>query len=107
VSTLVGYGPQKSIRLVAVSTDPQTLPANSSWYLMTNLPVPGSPRAQGSPFEAADLCEVVRIYGLRQWVEQSFRQIKRELGFSDFQVRRDHAIRRHWEMVFCAFSFCW
>jgi DDE superfamily endonuclease len=107
VSTLVGYGPQKSIRLVAVSTDPQTLPANSSWYLMTNLPVPGSPRAQGSPFEAADLCKVVRIYGLRQWVEQSFRQIKRELGFSDFQVRRDHAIRRHWEMVFCAFSFCW
>jgi DDE superfamily endonuclease len=107
VSTLVGYGPQKSIRLVAVSTDPQTLPANSSWYLMTNLPVGGSPRAQGSPFEAADLCEVVRIYGLRQWVEQSFRQIKGELGFSDFQVRRDHAIRRHWEMVFCAFSFCW
>jgi hypothetical protein len=64
VSTLVGYGPQKSIRLVAVSTDPGTLPANSSWYLMTNLPAPGSPRAQGSSFEAADLCEVVRIYGL-------------------------------------------
>jgi hypothetical protein len=107
VSTLIGYGPQESIRLVAVSTDPKTLPANSSWYLMTNLPIPGSPRAQGSPFEAADLCEVVRIYGLRQWVEQSYRQIKGELGFSDFQVRRDHAIRRHWEMVFCAFSFCW
>jgi hypothetical protein len=107
VSTLIGYGPQESIRLVAVSTDPQTLPANSSWYLMTNLPVPGSQRAQRSPFEAADLCEVVRIYGLRQWVEQSFRQIKGELGFSDFQVRKDHAIRRHWELVFCAFSFCW
>jgi SRSO17 transposase len=108
VTTLVGYGPQKSIRLVAVSTDPQTLPANSTWYLMTNLPVPGSPRGtRGSPFEATDLSEVVRIYGLRQWVEQSFRQIKGELGFSDFQVRRDHAIRRHWELVFCAFSFCW
>jgi hypothetical protein len=107
VSTLVGYGPQKSIRLVAVSTDPGTLPANSTWYLMTNLPAPGSPRAQGSPFEAADLCEVVRIYGLRQWVEQSYRQIKGELGFSDFQVRRDYAIRRHWELVLCAFSFCW
>jgi hypothetical protein len=107
VTTLVGYGPQKSIRLVAVSTDPQTLPTNSSWYLMTNLPAPGSWRAQQSPFEAADLCEVVKIYGLRQWVEQSYRQIKGELGFSDFQVRRDHAIRRHWELVLCAFSFCW
>ena len=30
---------------------------------------------------------MVRLYGLRQWVEQSFRQIKGELGFSDFQVR--------------------
>jgi SRSO17 transposase len=107
VTTLVGYSPEESVRLVAVSTDPQTLPANSTWYLVTNLPAPGSPRAQGSPFEAADLCEVVRIYGLRQWVEQSYRQIKGELGFSDFQVRKDHAIRRHWELVFCAFSFCW
>lgn len=50
---------------------------------------------------------MVRLYGLRQWVEQSFRQIKGELGFSDFQVRRDHAIRRHWELVLCAFCFCW
>jgi hypothetical protein len=108
VSTLVGYGPEKSIRLVAVSTDPETLPTNSSWYLMTNLPAPGLWRAQEeSPFEAADLCEVVRIYGLRQWVEQSYRQIKGELGFSDFQVRSDPAIRRHWELVLCAFSFCW
>jgi SRSO17 transposase len=107
VSTLIGYGPDKTVRLVAVSTDPKTLPANSTWYLMTNLPAPGSSRAQGSPFEAADLCEVVRIYGLRQWVEQSYRQIKGELGFSDFQVRSDHAIRRHWELVLCAFSFCW
>lgn len=110
VSTLVGYSPEESVRLVAVSTDPKTLPANSTWYLVTNLPAPDSRRAQEeeeSPFEPADLSEVVRIYGLRQWVEQSFRQIKGELGFSDFQVRRDHAIRRHWELVFCAFSFCW
>jgi hypothetical protein len=115
VTTLVGYSPEESVRVVAVSTDPQTLPANSSWYLVTNLPAPGSRRAQEeeeeeeeeSLFEAADLCEVVRIYGLRQWVEQSYKQVKGELGFSDFQVRRDHAIRRHWELVFCAFSFCW
>jgi hypothetical protein len=107
VTTLIGYGPKKPIRLVAVSTDPATLPVNSSWYLTTNLPAPGYRRAQQSPFEAADLAEVVRLYGLRQWVEQSYRQIKGELGFADFQVRSDRAIRRHWELVFCAFSFCW
>ena len=107
VTTLVGYSPEESVRLVAVTTEPRTLPANSTWYLMTNLPAPGYRQAERSPFEAADLCDVVRIYGLRQWVEQSYRQIKGELGFADFQVRSDRAIRRHWELVFCAFSFCW
>lgn len=107
VTTLIGYSPEESLRLVAVSTDPATLPTNSSWYLITNLPAPGYRRARESPLEAADLAEVVRIYGLRQWVEQSYRQLKGELGFADFEVRSDRAIRRHWELVFCAFSFCW
>lgn len=107
VTTLINCGPDETVRLVAVSTDPETLPANSTWYLLTNLPAPHYDRAKESPFEEADLTEVVRFYGLRQWVEQSYRQIKGELGFSDFQVRSDHAIRRHWEMVLCAFCFCW
>jgi SRSO17 transposase len=107
VETLIGYGPEESVRLMAVSTDPSTLPANGSWYLTTNLPVPGSSREGESPLAAASLEEVVRLYGLRMWVEQSYKQVKGELGFSDFQVRSDHAIRRHWQMVFCAFSFCW
>jgi hypothetical protein len=44
---------------------------------------------------------------MRMWVEQSYKQVKGELGFSDFQVRSDSAIRRHWQLIFCAFSFCW
>jgi hypothetical protein len=107
VKTLVGYSPEESVRLVAVTTDPITLPANSSWYLTTNLPAPGSNRAQDSGLSPADLKEVVRLYGLRMWVEQSYKQVKGELGFSDFQVRSDSAIRRHWQLVLCAFSFCW
>jgi hypothetical protein len=107
VETLVGYGPEESVRLVAVSTDPSTLPANSSWYLTTNLPVAGSSREKQSPLAAASLEEVVRLYGLRMWVEQSYKQVKGELGFSEFQVRSERAIRRHWQLVFCAFSFCW
>jgi hypothetical protein len=107
VKTLIGYGPEESVRLVAVTTEPATLPANSSWYLTTNLPAPETPRAEESPLACASLEEIVRLYGLRMWVEQSYKQVKGELGFSDFQVRSDRAILRHWQLVFCAFSFCW
>jgi hypothetical protein len=41
------------------------------------------------------------------WVEQSYKQVKHVLGWSDYQVRSDIAIRRHWQLVCCAFSFCW
>jgi len=50
---------------------------------------------------------VVRLYGLRNWVEQGSKQVKGELGWADFQVRSDRAIRRHWTLVCCAFLFCW
>jgi hypothetical protein len=105
--TLAGYGPDQSTRLVAATTDPASLPDASSWYLATDLPRPGSPRAEDSPCAAADLAEVVRLYGLRNWVEQGYKQVKDELGWADFMVRKDRAIRRHWQLVCCAFSFCW
>jgi hypothetical protein len=44
---------------------------------------------------------------LRMWVEQSYKQIKHVLGWSDYQVRSDVAIRRHWQLACLAFSFCW
>ena len=50
---------------------------------------------------------MVRLYGLRMWVEQSYKQVKHALGWSDYQVRSDLAIRRHWQLMCCAFSFCW
>jgi hypothetical protein len=53
------------------------------------------------------LAEVVRLYGLRNWIEQSYKQMKDELGWADFMVRSDRAIRRHWTLVCCAFAFCW
>jgi hypothetical protein len=101
-ATLGGWGPDRRLRLVAATTDPARLPGHSSWYLLTNLPRPASRRAR-----QADLAEVVRLYGLRNWVEQGYKQVKGELGWADFQVRSDRAIRRHWTLVCCAFSFCW
>ncbi|XVQ15122.1 hypothetical protein ACQP1W_22105 [Spirillospora sp. CA-255316] len=96
---------------MVATADPATLPAKATWYLAGNLPRHGGPHdpALGgdSPHPAADLAELVRIYGIRYWIEQSYKQIKDELGWSDFQVRSDTAIRRHQTLVNCAFSFCW
>ena len=49
----------------------------------------------------------MRLYGLRMWVEQSSKQMKGALGWAEYQVRSDMAMRRHWVLVWCAFSFCW
>ena len=106
-ATLGWWGPDGARRLVVATTDPGTLPDKATWYLVTNLPRPGSPREGESPWPAAGLAEVVRVYGLRHWVEQSYKQVKDELGWADFQVRSDIAIRRHQALVNCAFTFCW
>ncbi len=105
--TLGGRGPDRRQRLVVATTDPATLPPLSTWYLITNLPRPSSPHAATSAWSAADLAELVRLYGLRLWVEQSYKQVKGQLGWADFQVRSDTAIQRHWQLVCCAFAFCW
>ncbi len=94
--TLFGYGPDKPVRAVCATTDPRTLPEISTRYLTTNL-----------SREQAPMGEIIRLYGLRNWVEQSYKRMKDELGWADFMVRSDRAIRRHWALVCCAFAFCW
>jgi len=106
-ATLGGWGPDGVRRLVVATADPGTLPDKATWYLVTNLPRPGGPREQDSPWQAAPLAEIVRLYGIRNWIEQSYKQVKDELGWADFQVRSDIAIRRHQTLVNCAFCFCW
>jgi hypothetical protein len=105
--TLGGRGPDQRQRLVVATTDPATLPPLSTWYLLTNLPRSGSPHADTAPGASATLEELVHLYGLRLWVEQSYKQVKGHLGWADFQVRGDTAIQRHWQLVCCAFAFCW
>jgi hypothetical protein len=106
-ATLGGWGPDEARRLVVATADPGTRPDKATWYLVTNLPRPGGPREPGSPHPSAGLAEIVRIYGIRHWIEQGYKQVKDELGWADFQVRSDLAIRRHQVLVNCAFSFCW
>jgi SRSO17 transposase len=90
------YGPARSRRLVIATPDPATLPETATWYLATTLP-----RAD------AELTEIVRLYELRNWIEQHYKQSKQSLGWSQYQVRSDRAMRRHWALVQCAFAFCW
>ncbi len=52
-ATLGGWGPDGVRRLVVATADPGTLPEKATWYLVTNLPRPGSPREAGSPHPAA------------------------------------------------------
>ena len=61
---------------------------------------PGGPREPGSPHPAATLVEITRIYAIRNWTGQSYKQVKDELGWADFQVCSQ-------VLVNCAFSFCW
>jgi hypothetical protein len=101
------YGPTHGMRAVVATTDPAHLPELTTWYLTTNLPTPDvHPRAD-SALRKADVAEVVRLYSLRIWVEQSYKQVKGALGWTEYHVRSTVAIRRHWYLVWCAFSFCW
>jgi hypothetical protein len=80
------------------------LPDLTTWYLVTNLSAAGQGLKGEAPFPPASLEELVRLYGLRTWVEQSYKHVKHALGWSQYQVRSDQAIRRHWQLVCCAFS---
>jgi SRSO17 transposase len=101
------YGPKRARRAVVATTDPVTLPEKATWYLTTNLPAPGHDHGANAAPAAADVADIVRLYGLRNWVEQSYKQVKHALGWAQYQVRSDVAIRRHWALVCCAFCFCW
>jgi SRSO17 transposase len=94
--TFAGYRPTDPVRAIVATTDRAALPALSTWALTTNL-------SRGE----APLAEVVRLYGLRVWVEEGYKRVKQDLGWADFMVRSSRAIRRHWALVSCAFSFCW
>src|SRR5437764_419099 len=69
------WGPDGFTRLVAVTTDPGTLPDKATWYLATNLPRPSGPREAGSPHPAASLAEIARLYAIRNWIEMVFSQL--------------------------------
>ena len=78
------------------TTDRAAPPARTTWSLTANLPVADAP-----------LSKLVPLHGLRVRVEEGYERLKDDRGWADSQVRSHRAIRRHWALVRCAFSFCW
>ncbi len=84
------FGKRRAIQYWQITTDPFTLPENSTWYVMTKI--------KGLKYK-----EVGNYYGLRNWVEYGLKQSKNELGWADFRVTDYSQIEKWWEVVMSAY----
>jgi SRSO17 transposase len=84
------FGQRHATRYFEITTDPATLPAETTWDLMTNLP---------GKIERS----VGNTFGLRTWIEYGFKQAKDELGWADYRLTDAQSIMRWWELVMCAY----
>ncbi len=73
-----------------ITTDIETLPDNSTWYVMTYIP--------GVKYK-----EIGNLFGIRTWVEYGLKQSKNELGWADFRVTNYAQIEKWWEIVMSSY----
>jgi len=90
IFALIVFGKRCALQYWQVTTDPETLPENSTWFIMTKVP--------GIKYK-----EVGNLYGLRNWVEYGLKQSKNELGWADFRVTNYSQIQKWWEIVMSAY----
>lgn len=84
------HGQRRENRYWQITTDTETLPGNSTWYVMSKYP-DITPR------------EVGNFYGLRTWIEYGLKQSKNELGWADYRFTDYENIERWWEIVCSAY----
>ena len=84
------YGKRRSRQYWEITTNPETLPANETWYVMTRVP-------------DIRYHQVGNFYGLRNWVEYGLKQSKNELGWADFRLTKYAHIQKWWELVSSAY----
>lgn len=84
------YGKRRTTQFWQITTDPATLPANGTWYVMSHI-------------EKVTYKEIGNLYGLRNWVEYGLKQSKNELGWADFRVTDYGQIEKWWELVMSAY----
>lgn len=76
-----------------ITTDPQTMPENSTSFIMTNI-----------QDKRNNLKKTLgNLYGLRTWVEYSFRQCKQELGWTNYRLTNFEHIEKWWEIIMSAY----
>ena len=85
------YGKKRAITYWEITTDPETMPENSTSFVMTNL--------QGKLKKTLG-----DLYGLRTWIEYGFRQCKQELGWTDYRFTNFKHIERWWEIIFSVYT---
>jgi SRSO17 transposase len=85
------YGKKSRLTYWEVTTDPETMPENSTSFLMTNMP--GNVKKR-----------LGNLYGLRTWVEYGFRQCKQELGWTDYRFTNFKDIEKWWEIIFSVYT---
>ncbi len=84
------FGTRRSVRSYQITTDPATLPPETTWDLMTNQP---------GKIERT----VGNTVGLRTGIEYGFKHAKDDLGWADERVTDSAAIERWWELVMSAY----
>jgi SRSO17 transposase len=84
------FGKKRSRRFWEITTDPELMPENSTWYVMTEIP-------------GLNYKDVGNLYGCRNWVEYGLNQSKNELGWADFRLTKYQNIEKWWEIVFSAY----
>jgi hypothetical protein len=84
------YGKRHLLQYWLLTTDPQTLPDNSTSFVMMAAP-------------AVKLKEIGDKYGFRTWIEYGLKQSKDALGWADFRMTHYEQIEKWWEMVMSAF----
>ena len=87
------YGKRSHITYWQLTTDTETMPENSTSFVMTNIQEKRSKIKQ----------ILGDLYGLRTWVEYGFRQCKQELGWTDYRFTNFSEINKWWELIFCAY----
>lgn len=84
------FGKRRTQQYWELTTDPETLPKNATWWVMTHI-------------ENLKYDQVGNLYGLRNWVEYGLKQSKNELGWADSRLTNYSQIERWWEMVMSAY----
>lgn len=87
------YGKRSYKTYWEITTDPETMPDNSTSFVMTNLQLSRNQMKK----------TLGNLYGLRTWVEYGFRQCKQELGWTDYRFTEFAKINRWWEIIFSVY----